>query len=334
MSIFPYVYFMVRDFGVTDDERKIAFYAGMVTSAFTFGEFSTGILWGRISDRIGRKYVLLMGMFGTGLSMLLFGLSRSLPMAIVARTLGGLLNGNLGVLQTTVAEVTTVKAHQPRAFSIIPSVWCIGSIIGAGLGGSLAEPVKNYPAWFTPGSLWETFPFLLPNLFCLVFVFVGLTAGILFLEETHEDHKHRRDRGVELGRLLLSRLRRQQRIQLTDKDSSLDETESLISDEDEPLAYDSPASDEEAYTKRHPSLAHRPSASQTFTPQVILNLVAVGILALYVVRVLLYFCCCLLTPYLCLVTPSRSNSCSSSSWPAPRPRHLPSSPSSSRAASR
>jgi MFS family permease len=93
MSIFPYIYFMVQDFGITNDERQIAIYAGMVTSAFTFGEFLTGVVWGRISDRVGRKYVLLTGMFGTGLSMLLFGVSRSLPMALVARALGGLLNG-------------------------------------------------------------------------------------------------------------------------------------------------------------------------------------------------------------------------------------------------
>ncbi len=65
----------------------------MVTSAFTIAEFSTGVLWGRLSDRIGRKPVLLFGLVGTGLSMLVFGFARSLPVAIFARALGGLLNG-------------------------------------------------------------------------------------------------------------------------------------------------------------------------------------------------------------------------------------------------
>lgn len=50
-------------------------------------------LLGRLSDKIGRKKVLLGGMFGTGLSMLLFGFAQSLPMALFARALGGLLNG-------------------------------------------------------------------------------------------------------------------------------------------------------------------------------------------------------------------------------------------------
>lgn len=93
MSIFPYIYHMVKDFNLTQDESKISFYAGMVTSAFTFAEFSTGVFWGRLSDKIGRKPVLLMGMGGTGLSVLLFGFSPSLQVALFARALGGFLNG-------------------------------------------------------------------------------------------------------------------------------------------------------------------------------------------------------------------------------------------------
>lgn len=93
MSIFPYAYYMVESFGVSKDKTLITMYVGMVTSAFAFAECATGVLWGRVSDRIGRKKVLLGGLFGTGLSMLLFGFATNLPMALVARALGGLLNG-------------------------------------------------------------------------------------------------------------------------------------------------------------------------------------------------------------------------------------------------
>jgi MFS family permease len=91
MSIFPYAFNMVKSFGY--DDTSAAMYTGMVTSAFAFMECISGIFWGRLSDRIGRKRVLLGGMFGTGLSMLLFGFAQSLPMALFARALGGLLNG-------------------------------------------------------------------------------------------------------------------------------------------------------------------------------------------------------------------------------------------------
>jgi MFS family permease len=97
MSIFPYVYFMIKDFGVTKHEAEIAVYAGMVTSAFAFAEFSSGVVWGRLSDRIGRKPVLITGLAGTALSMLIFGFAPNLPVALLARALGGLLNGYVDV---------------------------------------------------------------------------------------------------------------------------------------------------------------------------------------------------------------------------------------------
>lgn len=93
MSIFPYIYYMVASFKITEDERQIAVYAGLVTSAFAIAEFSTGVVWGRLSDKIGRKPVLLTGLAGTALSMLAFGFAPNLPMALLARALGGLLNG-------------------------------------------------------------------------------------------------------------------------------------------------------------------------------------------------------------------------------------------------
>lgn len=84
---------MIKSFNITSDDRQIAMYAGMVTSAFAFAEFSTGVLWGKLSDRIGRKPVLLTGLAGTGISMLVFGFAPNLPVALLGRALGGVLNG-------------------------------------------------------------------------------------------------------------------------------------------------------------------------------------------------------------------------------------------------
>lgn len=198
MSIFPYAYRMIETFDLTHDESQISIYAGMLITAFAFAEFSTGVIWGRISDRIGRKPVLLLGLCGTALSMVLFGFSRSLPAAITARALGGLLNGNVGVLQTTVAELVTSKEQQPRAFSIMPFVWCLGSIIGPAIGGALAMPCDGYPQLFSATGLFSRFPFLLPNLVCVFILLCGITTGFLFLEETHPEKKDRHNWGLEL----------------------------------------------------------------------------------------------------------------------------------------
>ncbi|EXJ82946.1 hypothetical protein A1O3_06763 [Capronia epimyces CBS 606.96] len=206
MSIFPYAYRMIESFHITQDETRISVYAGMLITAFAFAEFSTGMVWGRISDRVGRKPVLIMGLVGTALSMILFGFARTLPAAILARALGGLLNGNVGVLQTTVGELVTKKEHQPRAYSIMPFVWSMGSIIGPAMGGALAMPCDSYPSVFPRGGLFDTYPFLLPNLFCVFILILGITNGILFLEETHVEKQGRRDLGLELGQFLLKKL--------------------------------------------------------------------------------------------------------------------------------
>ena len=95
MSIFPYVHYMMKDFGTTNDDSKIAVYAGMVTYAIAFAEFSSGVVWGRLSDRIGRKLVLLTGLAGTALSMLTFGFAPNFLVALIARVLGGVLNGQV-----------------------------------------------------------------------------------------------------------------------------------------------------------------------------------------------------------------------------------------------
>lgn len=84
---------MVQSFKITQNDEQITFYAGLITSAFAFAEAISSMFWGRLSDRIGRKPVLLTGLAGTGLSMLIFGFSSNLALAITARCLGGLLNG-------------------------------------------------------------------------------------------------------------------------------------------------------------------------------------------------------------------------------------------------
>lgn len=280
MSIFPYVYHMVESFHVTDNDQKIALYAGMITSSFTFAEFSAGMFWGRMSDRIGRKPVLIMGLIGTAMSMVAFGFAPNLATAMIARALGGLLNGNIGVLQTTVAEIVTVKEHQPRAYSIMPFVWCLGSIIGPAMGGALAQPCENYPWLFQRNTFFDRFPFLLPNLVCIVVLLCGIVVGTLFLEETHPEMKHRRDPGRELGHWLIS-LFWGSRVQLPDE-SDLDEKYFYG---DMPPEYESaesspclrPVSD--VVSTECDLEGQKAPAPKAFTRQVILTIVAYGILA-------------------------------------------------------
>ena len=82
------------------------------------------------------------------------------------------------------------------------------SIIGPMIGGALARPCISYPTLFPRGTIWDRYPYLLPNLFSAAAVFVGVIAGVLFLDETHSMKRLERDRGRELGDRLVALFRK------------------------------------------------------------------------------------------------------------------------------
>jgi MFS family permease len=169
------------------DEHDASFYAGCLISAFALAEALTGMFWGGLSDRIGRKPVLLLGCTGTMLSLIMVGFSANIWMALAGRAIGGFLNGNIGVIQTMVGELVTKREHEPRAYAIMPFVWSMGTIIGPAIGGTFADPVVSFPNTFSKHGLFGRYPYLLPNLICAAILLVSILAGYFLLEETHPD---------------------------------------------------------------------------------------------------------------------------------------------------
>jgi|SRR4051812_6784644 MFS family permease len=102
---------MMKFFGGTV-ANSAALYAGIFLASFSLAESMTAFLWGTLSDKIGRKPVLLLGCGGTALSMLVMGFSTNIYMAIIGRAFGGGLNGNIGVVQTMVGEIVTNPKHE------------------------------------------------------------------------------------------------------------------------------------------------------------------------------------------------------------------------------
>ncbi|KAK0354466.1 hypothetical protein LTR02_008710 [Friedmanniomyces endolithicus] len=207
-SIFPYAWQLVIDFNV-GDRANASFYAGLLISAFALAESLTGMydnlckssavhntrrltifsyrFWGGLSDRLGRKPVLIMGSFGVVASLLVVGFAPSFWVALFGRFLGGALNGNIGVIQTVVAEIVTNPKHEPKAYAIMPFVWSIGVTIGPSIGGYFATPSNNFPGTPLDNELFRKFPYLLPNLLCASLMVVSILAGWLCLEETHPE---------------------------------------------------------------------------------------------------------------------------------------------------
>ncbi|KAK6202615.1 major facilitator superfamily domain-containing protein [Scheffersomyces amazonensis] len=210
-SLFPFVYFMIRDFGIAKNKADIATYSGYLSASFAFFQFLCCVQWGRASDRVGRKRILLMGLFGTAASMTLFGFSPNFYVAVFARSAMGCLNGNIAVLRTAIGEIATERRHQAMAFSTLPLLWNIGAVVGPMIGGSkyLTRP-KTDPDAIEPNDLFigddsvyerfiTKFPYALSSIVVASFLLFSLVVGVLFLEESHPKFKNRRDRGLEIG---------------------------------------------------------------------------------------------------------------------------------------
>jgi len=114
------------------------------------------------------------------MSLLVVGFSNSFWMALVGRSIGGLLNGNQGVIQTMVSELVTNPEHEPRAYAIMPFVWSVGSILGPVIGGCL------YNCYAT-SDFWSRYPALMPNLVCASILSLAVITGAFCLEETHPE---------------------------------------------------------------------------------------------------------------------------------------------------
>ncbi|KAI1174656.1 major facilitator superfamily domain-containing protein [Nemania sp. FL0916] len=187
-SILAYTYVMVKDLN-GGDETDAAFYAGLLVSAYAVAEALTAIGWGALSDRYGRKPVVLIGLGGVAISSLIFGLAEKYWVALLARFIGGALNGNVAVMQTMVAEMVKVPEHEPAAYASQPFVWTLGGIIGSAMGGFLAQPATFYPSLFPADGLFGRYPYLLPNLVSVVVIVIAIIQGIIFLEETNPRSK-------------------------------------------------------------------------------------------------------------------------------------------------
>ncbi|CAI9102767.1 OLC1v1001088C1 [Oldenlandia corymbosa var. corymbosa] len=185
-SLFPFLYFMVRDFHVAGREEDINSYAGYVGAAYMLGRTLTSVSWGLVADRYGRKPVILLSIIAVIVFNTIFGLSVNYWMAISARFCLGAFNGLLGPIKAYATEIFRSE-YQALALSAISTSWAIGLIIGPALGGFLAQPAEQYPAIFSSASIFGRFPYFLPCLVISAFAVV-VVVSIYWLPETLHNH--------------------------------------------------------------------------------------------------------------------------------------------------
>ncbi|KAL4079551.1 hypothetical protein J3A83DRAFT_4210583 [Scleroderma citrinum] len=168
----PFLLFMVKGFGEFEDEADIAFYTGVLVAAFFLTQFLTSLLWATVAERHGSRVVLTLSLFGSAVTVAIFGTSTSLRQAIVIRLLQGIFAGAVGVARGTVTLVTDIT-NEGRAYAILGFCWGLGGVAGAIIGGSFEHPAEKWPEVFGQTNLLVKYPYLLPCAFAGSITMIG-----------------------------------------------------------------------------------------------------------------------------------------------------------------
>ena len=127
-----------------------ALIAGMLSSFYAFTQLFTGPIIGALSDRFGRRPVLLICLCGTALGYLILGLANSLALLFLAVLIDGLTGGNLTTVYAYIADVTNSE-NRARGMGLVGAAFGLGLMAGPALGGFLSQYGLYVPAFVACG---------------------------------------------------------------------------------------------------------------------------------------------------------------------------------------
>ena len=183
--IIPFLAYYVESFGAH------AAVVGLLMSSYSLAQFIFAPVWGRISDRVGRRPILLLGLFGSVAGYTLFGLAGTLWLLFVGRVLMGIFGATIPTAQAAVADVTAPQ-DRARGMGLIGAAIGLGFILGPALGGVLSNL-----SGMVHLELFERNPYALPCLASAALAALNLVAAAFFLPESLPPQ----NRGTAAGRL-------------------------------------------------------------------------------------------------------------------------------------
>jgi multidrug resistance protein len=162
-TIIPLLYPYSAQFGINPIGLSLLF------TSFSLFQFVATPIIGRLSDRYGRRPLLVLSIFGTCISLALFASARSIPWLFASRILDGITGGNMSVAQAVIADSTSGK-KRAEAFGMLGASYGFGFLLGPAMGGFLGEFGLSTPFWFASGLAFVagllTY-FLLPETFTI-----------------------------------------------------------------------------------------------------------------------------------------------------------------------
>ena len=123
------------------------FVNGLLIGVFSLMVFIAAPLWGKLSDRVGRRPVLIISIIGSAIGYFVMGWAGSLTWLFVARIIDGASGGNVATAQAYIADISTPE-QRSKAMGMIGAAFGLGFIIGPAIGGILAKYSPHWPFYF------------------------------------------------------------------------------------------------------------------------------------------------------------------------------------------
>jgi DHA1 family tetracycline resistance protein-like MFS transporter len=174
--ILPLVPFYAKDFGASDTV------VGLLVASYAAAQLIGAPILGRLSDRVGRRPVLLISILGTAIGFVILGMANQLWLLFFSRILDGVTGGNISVAQAYITDITDEK-NRARGLGLIGAAYGLGFILGPALGGILS----TIGATLDVGTLnWS---YALPAFLAALIALFNLVAVFIFLPESLTDER-------------------------------------------------------------------------------------------------------------------------------------------------
>ncbi|MBI2520940.1 MAG: ferrochelatase [Bdellovibrio sp.] len=159
----------------TLDAQSLVLFGGILGALYSLLQFLSSPFWGELSDKIGRRPILIMTISGLALSYLIWFFSGSFTLLLLARLLGGMMAGNISTASAVVADVTD-EANRSRGMAVIGIAFALGFILGPAIGGlsmmldltALVEGAKKWGINPFSGAAFIAFTLSCFNLFLVI----------------------------------------------------------------------------------------------------------------------------------------------------------------------
>lgn len=131
---------------------------GLLMSVYSLMQFIFAPIWGQLSDRYGRRPIILISLLGSAVAHLAFGLSPSLTGLMIARGFAGLFGGNISTAMAYIADITGAQ-DRSKGMGLIGAAFGLGFLLGPFIGGVSAHVMENpsSPAFIAAGICFANF---------------------------------------------------------------------------------------------------------------------------------------------------------------------------------